>query len=316
MNQSLVDKTLTAFHSSFKGQPEFSVFSPGRINLIGEHTDYNNGFVLPAAVDLGIYAAFRRSPDNVSKVYAPDLDDSCTFSHDQLAPIAHGGWKNYILGVVHFLQQQGLALRPFEAVITGDIPKGAGMSSSAALENAFSYGLNQLYQGILDRITLSRVGQQAEHNFVGVKCGIMDQYSSMLGRAHHVMLLDCQSLEVEQIPIELKDHQLLLINSQVHHNLASSEYNVRRAQCEEGVKKVQSRNPEVRSLRDVHHRMLSDVQGDLSEVVLRRCRYVLEENQRVLDFTVALKNNDLISAGQLLKEGQHGMRHDYADHLC
>lgn len=299
------------FHEIFGVHPNIAVKAPGRINLIGEHTDYNEGFVLPSAVNLGIYAVFAESAKSYSEVYALDMDESYRFDVNQVKPLQGGGWKNYLLGVVHFLQRMGKSPGQFRMVFAGDIPRGSGMSSSAALENAISFGLNQLFALNIDRASLAKVGQNAEHEFVGVKCGIMDQFSSMLGKKDHAMLLDCRSLNYEMIPFDLANHQLLLINSNVHHNLADSQYNVRRSQCEEAVAVINEKYSEIRSLRDVAPETLEEFKDRLNSTTMKRCQYVLKENQRVLDLVDALKSNNLGKAGELLKEGQQGMADEY-----
>lgn len=311
MNKGLVNEVTARYRQLFVHSPTFNVFSPGRINLIGEHTDYNEGFVLPAAVNHGIYLSLGRSTDDKSRIVALDLEEEYVFDLTSVVPIGAGGWRNYILGVIFYLSKHNVEIKPFQAVFSGDLPKGAGMSSSAALENAFSFGLTKLFAGSIDRISLAKVGQNAEHHFVGVKCGIMDQFSSMLGERGHAMLLDCRSLIFEHVPIDLQDHQLLLINSNVLHNLANSEYNVRRMQCEEGVAIIKKKFPQVRSLRDVSLSMLTEAKPLMNAWVYRRCSYVLEENQRVLKFVTFLKDNDLPSAGALLNESQRGMKEQF-----
>ena len=311
MNQKIIHQLTTQFRQHFNEEPDLLVFSPGRINLIGEHTDYNEGFVLPAAVELGIYLVMGTSTGEACQVIASDLDEQQLFHVDEVSPLRDGGWRNYVLGVVHFLKRSGVNLTPFKAVFAGDIPSGAGMSSSAALENAFSFGLNELFRGGKPKVDLAFVGQQAEHEFVGVKCGIMDQFSSLLGEADHAMLLDCRSLNFRNIPLALGSCRLLLINSNVHHNLANSEYNVRREQVEAGVYTIREKHGEVKSLRDVTRERLEDFQAKLPATIFKRCRYVIEENRRVLAFTERLETGNLAAAGALLKESQEGMRNEY-----
>jgi galactokinase len=286
------------------------VRSPGRVNLIGEHTDYNNGFVLPAAVDKAIYMAIGPRSDGEVRLYALDFDESYRAPVQQPAP-SPLHWPNYILGVVDQLQRRGLAVGGFNCVFAGDIPQGAGMSSSAALENAAVFALNRLFGLGLDPLTMVRLSQKAENEFVGLRCGIMDMFASMFGRKDQVIRLDCQSLDYTYFPFEAEGLRILLLDTQVEHSLASSEYNVRRQQCEAGVKLVQRHHPEVKSLRDVTAEMLAAYVAPADELIYRRCSFVVEENARLLAGTQDLQQGDLAAFGQKMYASHEGLSRKY-----
>ena len=284
--------------------------APGRINLIGEHTDYNNGFVMPGAIDKKIYLAIAPIEGSGSKIMAYDLNQSVSFETlDDKLTLPQ--WAMYPYGVISELKKLGFHSGSFHAVFGGDIPNGAGLSSSAALESVFCFALNEMYNFGLDRMTMAKVGQSAEHNFVGVRCGIMDQFASLHGKKDHVMRLDCRSLEFEYFPLQLNDHELVLVDTQVKHSLASSEYNLRRADCEEGVELLKSKMPGVKSLRDVRSKSLYGFEDLLGKQVYLRCEYVTEENERVLMAGDALGNGDIEEVGRLLYQSHHGLSSKY-----
>lgn len=278
-----------------------TVQSPGRINLIGEHTDYNEGFVLPAAIDKKIKMQLHLNgkPHQVN-VLAKNMDERDTFDLRTFEPL-EGGWQNYVRGVINEFKQEGAEISGIDINFEGDIPLGGGMSSSAALECSLAFAINELFEIGYDRIKLIHLAQRAEHHFVGTKCGIMDQFASVMGKEDSAFLLDCRTLDYQYFPIQLKDHQLLLLNTNVSHNLASSEYNDRREQCEEAIAILneQSRTP-ITHLRDVSPEYLKVNKHHLSEVLYNRCLHVVSENQRVLEATQALKNNNLEALGQLM----------------
>ncbi len=263
------------------GETPVIIRSPGRVNLIGEHTDYNEGFVLPAAIDKAIYFAITPRSDHTGVLHALDLKDSYEFQLGRLIK-SPKRWPNYLLGVLDQLQRLGYPLKGFNCVFGGNIPIGAGMSSSAALEAGFAYGLNDLFHLDIDLMTLVKLAQRAENEFVGVQCGIMDQLINIFGRDNHVLRLDCRSLEYEYYPFEKQRIKIVLSDTQVQRELGSSEYNTRRHQCEQGVRILQKKNPTVKSLRDVSLDMLREFQKEMDPVVYRRCKYVIEENERVL----------------------------------
>lgn len=297
------------FRDRFQKEP-LVIGAPGRVNLIGEHTDYNNGFVLPGAVDKRIYVAI--APNNTDKVnvYANQFNETFSFSIEGIQP--HKGWMNYLLGVSYHIQQQGKKIGGVDVLIDGDIPVGAGMSSSAALCSAYGFALNELFNLGFSRMDLAFIGQKTEHTFVGVKCGIMDQFASLHGKQGHVMKLDCRSLEYEYIPFDFPEYKIVLVNSMVSHSLAGSEYNVRRQQCEEGVAILKKHYPGISSLRDVEPAQLLQHQNELSPVVFDRCSYVVYEKERLLAGCEALKKNDLAAFGKLMIATHEGLSKKYA----
>lgn len=288
-----------------------TVRSPGRINLIGEHTDYNDGFVMPAAIDKQIVIRIERngSPD-VCTLRAKNLDKSFTFSLAAVKP-QPSGWENYVLGVIHEFQELGAKMAGFDADIEGNVPIGSGMSSSAALECSTGYALNELFDLGFDKDTIIKAAQRAEHGYVGTNCGIMDMFASVRGREGHVIRLDCRSLEYDYFPLELGDYELLLLNTNVSHSLASSAYNTRREECEEGVRILGKTNPGIRKLRDVDEQMLDAGWDQLPDNVGRRCRHIVRENNRVLAAGKALEAGDLARMGELMYASHHSLRHDY-----
>lgn len=291
------------------GRKPLLIAAPGRINFIGEHTDYNEGFVLPAAVDKRIYVAIAENGTSQINVFAGQLQEAASFETSDSSP--RKGWINYLIGVTHYLQQTGGKVRGVDVWIDGDIPVGAGMSSSAALCSGYGFALNHLFRLDFSLMELAYIGQKTEHNFVGVKCGIMDQFASLHGKAGHAMKLDCRSMEFEYVPFNFPDHKIVLINSMVKHELASSEYNVRREQCEEGVHVLQRYYPEIRSLRDVTYEQLTRHWKEFHAVVYDRCSYVVNENQRLLAACDALRRNELQGLGEMMYASHKGLSKRY-----
>ncbi len=285
--------------------------APGRINLIGEHTDYNEGFVLPAAVSHSIYFAIAPNNSSQVNVYSVDFDELFQFDLSELDSLKTESWRSYVFGVIAELSGMGEEVSGFDLVFQGDVPQGAGMSSSAALECGTCTALNELFELDLEPVEIAQISQKAEHNYAGVMCGIMDQFASVMGKQKHALLLDCRSLEYRLFPLEIDGYNFLLLNSNVSHSLVDSEYNVRRKQCEEGVRLIQEKFPEVKSLRDVDMTILSDMESDLDEVVFRRCKYVVEENERVQEFASAISSGELEKAGEILKRAQLAMATEY-----
>jgi galactokinase len=284
--------------------------SPGRVNLIGEHTDYNLGFVLPGAIDKAIYMAIRPSTGSLCRIYSVDYDQTVEFDlHEAQNPEQQ--WARYIFGVVKEMQKRGAVLGGFDAVFGGDVPLGAGLSSSAALESVAAFALNDLFEAGFDRRALAEIGQMTEHHYVGVRCGIMDQFASLFGEREKLIQLDCRSLEYRLVPFRPVGYRVLLLDTQVKHSLASSEYNVRREQCEAGVAVVARHVPGVVSLRDVTLEMLSAYKQEMSKVVYRRCHFVVSENQRVLDACDALERGDYVDFGQQLFASHRGLSQEY-----
>lgn len=267
--------------------------SPGRINLIGEHTDYNDGFVLPAAIDKEMVLGVAKNNTDNCRLFSLDFNESMRFQLGSFKPSEKYPWANYIMGVVDQLQKEGYSLQGFDCVFGGDIPIGAGLSSSAALECGTAYALNQLFELGVDKKSLIQYAQKAEHTFAGVQCGIMDQFASVMGKAAHAIRLDCRSLDFTYFPLELGNYQIVLCDTQVKHSLANSAYNTRRQECAEGVTIVKRKYPGVESLRDVSLEMLDRLREELSLPVYKRCRYIIEENERLLKGCELLEKGDV-----------------------
>ncbi len=305
---SIGKSVATIFKQKFSANP-LVIKAPGRINLIGEHTDYNEGFVLPAAIDRAIYFALAPSGNDKCNVFSLDMEEGVSFSIHDLNP--GETWVNYLMGVLDSFERKGLPVHGVDCVFGGDIPAGAGLSSSAALCNGFAFGLNQIFDCKLDRLQLAKISQRSEHEFVGLQCGIMDQYASLFGVKDAALLLDCRTLKHEVVPVQLNDYALLLIDTKVKHTLASSAYNERRAACEKGVEIIHEKNKKVQSLRDVSREMLYEHQDILGEDVFIKCLFIVEEinrTQRAADF---LKQNNLIEFGKLMFETHWGLSQAY-----
>jgi galactokinase len=304
------DHIIQHFHQITGHAPTLLVRAPGRINLIGEHTDYNEGFVLPAAIDKAIYFAVSARTDNRLELYAHDLNDHFSADLDHIVRSGKG-WPDYLLGVVDQIRLAGYTIGGFNAVFGGDIPAGSGLSSSAAVENGMGFALNELFGLGLGKINLIHISQRAENQFVGMNCGVMDMFASMMGRRHHALRLDCRSLEYEYYPFEAPDYTLLLCNSGVKHALVDSAYNTRRLEAETGVRMLRASYPAIHSLRDVTMDMLLAEKHRLPEVVFRRCKHVVEENERVERAGKALAGSDWAALGALLYQSHEGLQHEY-----
>ena len=307
---SLAFRVKEKFQAAFGGRDSLTVRSPGRVNLIGEHTDYNQGFVLPAAINKAIYMTVSRRADDEIHILSMDLERTYTGSVRQLEQSGMH-WPDYILGVVQQLQALGKTVGGFNCVFGGDIPLGAGMSSSAALECATAFALNELFGLGLDPMTMVKLSQKAENVFVGMQCGIMDQFASMFGRKDHVIRLDCQSLEYSYFPFKTDGIRIVLLDSNVKHSLVTTEYNTRRQQCEAGVRLVQQHHPEVRSMRDVTLEQLQAYVAPVDELIYRRCSYVVEENARLQSATADLLRGDIAAFGQELYGSHEGLSKKY-----
>ncbi|QCR22228.1 galactokinase [Pontibacter sp. SGAir0037] len=288
------------------GKAPMLVRSPGRINLIGEHTDYNDGFVLPAAIDKEMIIAISENGRTNCRLYSYDFQESFETELGNLKP-SETGWANYILGVVDQMQKAGYTIGGFDCVFGGNVPVGAGLSSSAALECGAAFALSQLFNLGVERTQLAKFAQKAEHEFAGVKCGIMDQFASVMGKENHALRLDCRSLDFSYFPINLQNYQIVLCDTQVKHSLASSEYNTRRQECEQGVAAVQQKHPEVKSLRDVTLPMLEEVKQAIGTVVYNRCRYVIEENERLLAGCTLLEQGNIEGFGEKMYGSHTGL---------
>ncbi|MEO9510580.1 MAG: galactokinase [Flavobacteriaceae bacterium] len=291
--------------------PELSIASPGRVNLIGEHTDYNEGFVLPTAIDKYIVFHFRiNHSQSTCNVLSKNYGKSIRFDLKKITK-SKSVWENFVLGVLDQLQRKTNKIRGFDCVIESALPMGSGVSSSAALECGLAYGLNILFSLGLEKYTLIKLCQMAEHEFVGTKCGIMDQFASVMSKSNTAILLDCKTLEHEYVPLELGTKKILLINTNVSHSLAESEYNARRTDCEVAVEIIRKKYPKVFSLRDVTMETLIASKGMLSETHYQRCEYIVNENERVKEAVTALKNNDFEQFGRLMYASHEGLKNKY-----
>ena len=297
------------FHRRFGYEP-LLVRAPGRINLIGEHTDYNDGLVLPAAIDKEIFFAVGLNGGEAAHLVAFDEGDSYDVAVARVAPSDHP-WANYLLGVVAQFQQHGVAVPGFDCVFGGNVPIGAGLSSSAAVECGLAFALNELLRTGFDRMALAHMGQLAEHTYAHVMSGLMDQFASLFGRPGHVVRLDCRSLAYEYFPFNAGQYHLVLCNSGVKHALASTEYNKRREECAQGVAVLQRHHPAIQSLRDATLAQVDAHRDDLGDVVYRRCRYVVQENLRVQAACDALTADDMAAVGRLMYASHAGLRDDY-----
>lgn len=294
------------FLELFDTQP-LLVRSPGRINLIGEHTDYNDGFVMPAAIDRQIVVAMDLASDDHSTLFSVKHNEFFSFHTTNPSRVSSPLWANYLLGVVRKFLDLGKNLKSFNCVIDGDVPTGAGLSSSAALECSFAFALNHQQRANISKKDLILIAQWSEHHFAGVKCGIMDQFASVMGEKGKAFVLDCRSLEHRYFPVDLSKATIVLCDSMVKHSLASTAYNTRRAECEQGVSILRRHYPDVRALRDATIQMLSDHQQEFSSTVYNRCLYVVQENERVLDASEDLAKGDLVAFGKKMYQTHEGL---------
>lgn len=288
------------------------VRSPGRINIIGEHTDYNNGYVLPAAIDKAAYIGISLTGDDTIQLFAKDLNESFSTTIHDIHPNDDQSWVNYILGPIAQLKKKGIPLKGFNAILSSDLPIGAGLSSSAAVECASLFGMNELLGSGLDKISMIKMAQAAEHEFAGVHCGIMDMFASMMGKKDHVIKLDCRSLDYEYVPFDLEDYTIILFNTNVKHSLASSEYNTRRQECNQAVEWINEYQPNVHSLRDVTETMLDEYVRPKNELIDMRGRFIVREINRLLEGCEDLKKHNLPSLGKKLYATHDGLSKQYA----
>ena len=307
---SMREKIKKVFHEHFKAEP-LIVRSPGRINIIGEHTDYNEGFVLPAAIDKAAYIAMSLRNDDEIHLLAHDLHETFSTSISDLKPVGDVSWPNYLLGSAAQFLKKGIPLKGFNAVLSSDVPIGAGLSSSAAVECATVFSLNELLQTNIDRLSMVQMAQKAEHEFAGVMCGIMDQFASMMGKKDYVIKLDCRSLEYEYVPFILDGIKVLLLNTNVKHSLASSEYNTRRKECETAVKWVSEHVGGIKSLRNVTQEMLSNYVLPKDELIYKRSCYVVKEIERLTQGCKDLQRGDLIALGKKMFATHDGLSKMY-----
>ncbi len=300
----IAKSVLKSFAQIFPQQPNL-YFSPGRINLIGEHVDYNDGFVMPAAIDKGVYYAIAANQTDTIHFYAADFDEH--YSVDISAIKSDDGWRNYVLSVINEFLILGKDIKGFDCVFGGDIPRGSGMSSSAAVEGGLAFAINEMYQIGFNRVELALLCQRAEHGFPNVKCGIMDQFANMNGKKDHVILLDCRSMDYQYFPLLLTGYKIVLLNSKVHHSLASGEYNIRRQRCEEGLGIIKKHLP-VKSFRDIKNiEALEIAKNEMSPKVYDCCRFVVEEIGRTQKAAQLLQQNDISGFGKLMFKTHEGL---------
>ncbi len=304
-----LSKTIHALFVEKFSKAPFMVIAPGRINLIGEHTDYNDGFVMPAAVDKHIQFAVSKNESGLFTIYSLDFDRQISFRFNELQ--AGGEWINYLMGVVDGFRHRGFDMGGVDCVFGGNIPTGAGMSSSAALCCGFGFALNELFGCKLSRLEIAHIAQRAEHEFAGVRCGIMDQYASLFGKKDAALLLDCRSLVHEYLPFHFPEIEVLLIDTKVKHSLAASAYNDRRAACEEGVSLLKRQNSTIRSLRDVTESDLESIRTLVSPTVFSKCQFVVREIKRTQRAAGLLKAKDLAGFGKLMFETHWGLSQQY-----
>lgn len=306
-----VEDVRSRFLKHFDGTPGSVYASPGRINIIGEHTDYNGGFVFPGAVKQGIIAEIKPNGTRKVRAYSIDLKDYAEFSlDDEKGPTATH--FRFIFGICREMMKLGVPVEGFNTAFAGDVPLGAGMSSSAALESCFAFALNDLFgDNKIEKFQLALAGQATEHNYIGCNCGIMDQFASVFGKAGHIMRLDCRSLQYKYFPFDPKGYKLVLLNSLVKHELASSAYNDRRKSCENVVAAIKKYHPNVETLRDADYDMLEQVRGEVSAEDALCAKYVIGEKYRVMEVSVALEEGDYEEVGRKMYDTHHGLSKEY-----
>jgi galactokinase len=310
MNDILINKTAASFKEIFGNEPDKIVLSPGRINIIGEHIDYNDGYVLPAAIDKIICFAFAKNNTNTSRVVALDLNDEFEIDVTAEVKLDDNDWTNYIRGVINQLKINGFQFEGVNCVFSSNIPVGSGLSSSAALECGFLFGMNDLFNLNIKPIDIALLGQKAEH-WVGIKCGIMDQFSSVMGQENKVIKIDCRTLDYTYHDANFADYSLILFDSNVKHSLMTSAYNERRQQCEEGIAIVKANFPEIKSFRDCTEQTIIDLKDKMSHDVFRRSLFVVKEINRVIQACEALDNGKIEFLGELMFATHDGLSKDY-----
>src|SRR6056297_787443 len=310
MMRNLIDEICGEFRNRF-GSEFVLVKAPGRVNLIGEHTDYNDGFVLPAAIDKAIWLAIGLNKIGCIRLFSADMNEE--YEVELSANLKRSGrsWPDYILGVVDQLRKHGMNTVGFDCVFGGNVPIGAGLSSSAALEGGVLYGLAELNNWKISPMKMAQIAQKAENEFVGVQCGIMDQFASLNGKESHALKLDCRTLEFDKIPFRDPDFKIVLCDTGVRRELAGSEYNIRREQCEKGVSIIQKTHPDVVKLRDVTLEMLENQRNEMEPVVFNRCQFVIEENSRVLAACEDLEHDNIDAFGEKMYASHRGLQHKY-----
>jgi galactokinase len=309
-HRSIVDRVRKGFLEKYRQTPR--IFrAPGRVNLIGEHTDHNDGFVMPTTIQFFTYVAVSPRDDLRVCAYSENYDQITEFDLDNNGPDRTGQWSDYVRGVAGTLREEGVQVRGANLFISGEIPIGSGLSSSAAITVASAFALLANSDSFMDRIKIARVCQQSEHNYVGTLCGIMDPFVSCFGQANKALLLDCRDLSYELVPMD-EEIRVVVCNTKVHHQLARGHYNLRREECARGVQAIRTQNrPDISSLRDVTIEELERCSEGLPEVIYRRCRHVVTENARVQAAAVALKEKDMGKFGELMEQSHLSLRDDF-----
>ena len=311
-HSAMIESLVEGFETRFGDTNNVTLaMAPGRVNLIGEYTDFNDGYVMPMTVDRGVYIAIRKRSDKRVRAASIRYDELIDYELDQFTAPTPGSWSSYVFGVVEELRLRGLVDSGFELVVDGNLNLGAGLSSSAALEVATALALQQVFGFEMSDVEMAKLCQHVEHHYANVMCGIMDQFACRIGRKEHALVLDCRSLEYKNVPIEFGDYRIVIVSSEVKRSLASSAYNTRRAECEEAVEHFGQFAPNVRALRDVSMQMFEEHGDELSDTVRRRCRHVIAENQRVLDAVTALESGHLQEFGRQMTESHKSLRDDF-----
>lgn len=312
MHNTLITSAKAAFRSVFQSEPEHIFLAPGRINIIGEHVDYNDGYVLPAAIDRYICFAVRKQQGSATcTLFAADLNETFSFNiREKQSPVTEM-WVNYLLGVIDAVQESGKTMGGLQVAFSSTIPMGSGLSSSAALECGFAYILNMLFDLQLSKKEIALIGQKAEHTFAGVQCGIMDQFASVFGKENKVIMLDCNSLEHHHYDAQLDGYSWLLFDSCVKHTHLTSGYNDRRKDVERGKEIIRSRYPDILNFRQVTEEILVELEEDMGSTVYRRCLYVVKEIRRVEAAVQALSENNPVHLGRLMTETHAGLSQEY-----
>lgn len=317
MKDLLIQKTKDAFHHHFGMNPNYVFLSPGRINVIGEHIDYNDGFVLPAAIDKYIcFAINKRSDSDICRMIAHDFNDFYSFNLVEEILKSSSIWANYLLGVADEIKKTGRELGGLDLVFCGNIPIGAGLSSSAALECGFAYALNTIFNLNLTKEEIVLIGQKSENNFVGVNCGVMDQFASVFGKNGKAVMVNCDSLEYEYFDATLDDYRLILFDSCIKHTHLTSGYNDRREEMEKGKEITKNHFNEMITFRDCTHEMLDSLKNELGDKIYKRCKYVIEEIKRVEDAAQSLAEKDFKRLGKLLTQTHYGLSKEYEVSCC
>jgi galactokinase len=310
MNEILIQNTTAFFKEKFGNVPDKIVLSPGRINIIGEHIDYNDGYVLPAAIDKIICFTFEKNNSNTANIQAIDLNESVVIDVTKEEVVSDVVWTNYLRGVLFQLKLKGYKIGGFNCAFSSNIPIGSGLSSSAALECGFLFGINEMFNLGIKSIDIALMGQSAEH-WVGINCGIMDQFSSVMGLENKVIKIDCRTLDYTYHDADFVDYSLILFDSNVTHSLFTSEYNNRRIECNEGLSIIKENYPEIESFRDCDVDHLTSLKSKMSDNVFRRSLYVIKEIKRVIQACAALDKGDIKTLGKLMFETHEGLSKDY-----